>query len=408
MTWRILARVSCPALLSVVCGGAALAQTTWYVDAGATPPGAGTPASPFASIQYAIDRPTTVAGDTVLVAPGTYYESLSVFKTITVKSSHGPLATTLQSSVGLDGVHLDSDGAGPVFEGFSVHSATQISGIYVPSGTVRRCIVSDCTAFIGIECPAGRIESSIISRNPIGVVGAGLGVGTIRITNSVVWGNAQANLDPGATPVIESFNAGFGSPANGSLPGDPGFWDLPSSDFHLRPGSPCIDAGDPAGPLDPDGSRMDIGALVYDPTYAPGPSVYCTGKVNSQGCTPAIGSTGSASASGAGPFAISGTNVLPGKPALLLFGGGKSSTAFQGGVLCVAQPVKRLGSQISAGVSPCAGTLGFDMQAYVQSGVNPALGPGALASVQWWSRDPLDPAGFGSSLSDALFFGVAP
>ena len=34
--------------------------------------------------------------------------------------------------------------------------------------------------------------------------------------------------------------------------------------------------------------------------------------------------------------------------------------------------------------------------------------PGALVFAQWWSRDPLDPQGFGTGLSDALYFGIAP
>ncbi|MBT3231678.1 MAG: T9SS type A sorting domain-containing protein [Calditrichaeota bacterium] len=35
-------------------------------------------------------------------------------------------------------------------------------------------------------------------------------------------------------------------------------------DFHLRPGSPCIDAGNPDNPEDPDGTPADIGAIYYN------------------------------------------------------------------------------------------------------------------------------------------------
>ncbi|MFH1861684.1 MAG: T9SS type A sorting domain-containing protein, partial [bacterium] len=38
----------------------------------------------------------------------------------------------------------------------------------------------------------------------------------------------------------------------------------PTSDFHLQPGSPCIDAGDPASPPDPDGTIADMGAYYFD------------------------------------------------------------------------------------------------------------------------------------------------
>jgi hypothetical protein len=36
-----------------------------------------------------------------------------------------------------------------------------------------------------------------------------------------------------------------------------------NDDFSLRPTSPCIDAGDPNSPLDPDGTRADIGAYYF-------------------------------------------------------------------------------------------------------------------------------------------------
>ncbi|HVS19228.1 MAG TPA: hypothetical protein VMT18_11555 [Planctomycetota bacterium] len=62
--------------LSLLGSLAASAQSTWYVDAAAAPPGNGTPASPYASIQYAHDQPTTLSGDTLAIATGTYDEPL--------------------------------------------------------------------------------------------------------------------------------------------------------------------------------------------------------------------------------------------------------------------------------------------------------------------------------------------
>ncbi len=47
---------------------------------------------------------------------------------------------------------------------------------------------------------------------------------------------------------------------------DPEFIDPASFNFHLQPGSPLIDAGDPLSPADPDGSRTDIGAYCFDYT----------------------------------------------------------------------------------------------------------------------------------------------
>ena len=44
---------------------------------------------------------------------------------------------------------------------------------------------------------------------------------------------------------------------------DPLFVDQMNGDYHLQPNSPCIDAGDPNSPVDPDGTPTDIGAFFY-------------------------------------------------------------------------------------------------------------------------------------------------
>jgi hypothetical protein len=44
---------------------------------------------------------------------------------------------------------------------------------------------------------------------------------------------------------------------------DPQFVDTAAGDYHLAAGSPCIDAGDPALDLDPDGTIADMGAFYY-------------------------------------------------------------------------------------------------------------------------------------------------
>jgi len=47
------------------------------------------------------------------------------------------------------------------------------------------------------------------------------------------------------------------------LNADPRFVDPDEDDFHLRANSPCIDAGDPDSPRDPDGTRADMGAYPF-------------------------------------------------------------------------------------------------------------------------------------------------
>ena len=48
-----------------------------------------------------------------------------------------------------------------------------------------------------------------------------------------------------------------------SISGNPLFVDSENGNYHLQTGSPCIDAGDPTSPLDPDGTPADIGAFYY-------------------------------------------------------------------------------------------------------------------------------------------------
>ncbi|MCD4790821.1 MAG: CotH kinase family protein [Bacteroidales bacterium] len=53
-------------------------------------------------------------------------------------------------------------------------------------------------------------------------------------------------------------------PGEENINADPEFKNADDFDFSLLETSPCIDAGDPLFPLDPDGTRTDIGAVYFD------------------------------------------------------------------------------------------------------------------------------------------------
>jgi hypothetical protein len=99
----------------------------------------------------------------------------------------------------------------------------------------------------------------------------------------VYHGNGLSNV---------KYNSFFGINVNGLYTGLPGFCELDtinvngdscdyyfnitrhprlvgpdSSDFRLKEISPCIDAGDPASPLDPDSTLADIGAIYFDQLF---------------------------------------------------------------------------------------------------------------------------------------------
>jgi hypothetical protein len=406
----------------VVLATNASAQTTWHVDVNGTPPGTGTINDPFTSIQYAVTRPTTVFNDIILVAPGTYVENIRITEGARLRSSAGPEFTRILPAELGTTVWIEAPVGISSLDGFSV--ATPLgggpgggvpAGVFLYDGEISRCIVSDFlgTGGIGVFVDGfGVLSNCTITNTNIGIALNNL-FGLLHIRDSIVTGNQTDMGLFGASTAHINYCAGIANiDANlhgqNNLSGDVGFWDPAHNDFNLRPNSQCIDSGDPSSPPDPDGSRADIGALSYNAAYAPAPTNYCAGKQNSDGCVPLIGAIGAASASSAAPFAITAVNEVPQKSGLLFFGFGERAQAFQGGLHCITLPTKRVGVQVSTGAGSCGGTYNFDMQAYIQSGVHPGLVAGALVYCQWWSRDPLDPAGFGTGLSNALRFGIAP
>ncbi len=398
------------ALLSLL-PSIASAQTTWYVDVNAAPPGSGTLANPYASIQYAITRNTTVTGDTILVAPGLYVENVADYpKRVTVRASAGPLLTELRPQNPLVATaYLDQ---GSTIEGFTLtgNSSSGLNGgaLNLESSIAIRCIVRD-NPTMGVFSYNASLRHCTIVDN-----GTGIAVeffAGVDLSNTIVWSSSGSDLLASAFPPAANYSAGgllATTVGVGNIIGAPGVWEIDGSRYRLRPGSPCIDAGDPNSPLDPDGTRADIGAVPYDANFAPAPASYCVGKLNGQGCVPAIGAIGTASASSPAPFTITAANEVDNKAGLMFFGFGKRAVPFQGGTYCVELPIKRVGAQNSAGSGACGGAFAFDMRTYIQSGVHPGLVPGAIVYCQWWNRDPLDPAGFSSGLSNAMSFGIAP
>ncbi len=154
-------------------------------------------------------------------------------------------------------------------------------------------------------------------------------------------------------------------------------------------------------------TNISLDALAFDLLHESPVVSYCSAKATSQGCAPELSTSGHPSASSAQPFAVSATGVISGAPGTFFYGlSGAAALPFQGGTICVAGPLRRTPVSIASSAAGCASQLSFDFNAWIASGVDTRLAPGAAVHLQAWSRDGAD--AYGSSFSNAISFTVAP
>ncbi|MCC6408709.1 MAG: matrixin family metalloprotease [Planctomycetes bacterium] len=283
------------------------------------------------------------------------------------------------------GLGHSTDGAATMFP--------SISG----TGTGQRSIAADDIAGVqfiyGVKSGSKPRITAVNNSNPLTITGTGFSA-----TNNEVWFTNGSTSPTSGDPrvIVTGVSSTGGTSITVNVPATSGKGDV------LVKNS----AGSAGANLS--------NAFPVDPTAPPAcipPTVYCTGKVNSQFCSPAIGSTGTPTYAGTTSFNITGTQFLNNKNGLLFYGLLPNGASFQGGHLCVKLPVVRTSVQTSGG-SPsgadCTGTYSYDFEALIVGGTDPNLIPGQMVYTQYWARDPADFTGFNTSLSEGLSFEICP
>jgi hypothetical protein len=263
------------------------------------------------------------AGDTVMVAAGTYFENVQInislyllgedMYTTTidamgmnqgvlvpgVSGSYGKISgfTLTNSGVGIQptgyagaGIALNTGGSGNweicwnyfyenpdngymSYDGGSVYrnifeyngwTGSYKHGIFASSNSNLHVYNNDFRDnYNGIYThPAATslmFENNIVTDNGTGV---SMGIAAYTLQYNDVWNNTT--------------NYVTCSPGTGDISADPSYVGGAPFDYHLTAGSPCIDAGNPLSPLDPDGTTADMGVYYFDQGGAPSLTITLT------------------------------------------------------------------------------------------------------------------------------------
>ena len=117
--------------------------------------------------------------------------------------------------------------------------------------------------FAGADC------SPILTNNTIADNGSGalevLNDSHMTGENNIIWGNGLAYyIWSGCSIELTYSDIQGGEPGIGNINADPVFVNPGGNIYYLQANSPCVDAGNPASPLDPDGTIADMGAYCFD------------------------------------------------------------------------------------------------------------------------------------------------
>jgi len=311
---------------------------------------------PYTTIQAAIYAART--GDLVLVHDGTYIENIDFWgMLIRVRSENGVEKTTIDGNQSGSVVTFNKkEGAESILDGFSIKNGNSDygGGIFCDnsSPTITNCSITENAAFRGggIDCKysSPTITNCVIRGNNaqdggginsyisiLTIVNCTLGVNSAAtsnsgggfhcqfnsqatIGNSILWGDTAAGIaneinldDTSLLEVMYSDVQGGWLGQGGNISSNPLFKDAANGDYHLLPGSPCIDAANSDGAPttdikgnlrydDPQTTNTGAGALIY----------YDMGAIEYQGIVATTTTTASGGGGGGGGGGTSTTTAV--------------------------------------------------------------------------------------------------
>lgn len=140
------------------------------------------------------------------------------------------------------------------------------------------------------------------------------------------------------------------------------------------------------------------------------PLQFCPSGDNSLGCPVAIYAQGNPSATAGSGFTVGALTLVSNQTGILIYSlAGTQEVPFGQQFLCLRAPIRRTTAQGTGGApgpATCTGMFGFDFNAWIAAGNDPALTLGTTVWSQIWSRDPGAPSG--SHLTAGLTFVIGP
>jgi parallel beta-helix repeat protein len=160
---------------------------------------------------------------------------------------------TVQNNIVNDNNSIEDSGTG-IYADFSSHPLIAYNEV---------CNNNNIGIFAGVDCNPVLDNNTISENGSYGV--EAYDNSHISGTNNIIWNNGDIfSIVSNSSISLEYSDIEDGWPGTGNIDEDPIFVDPGNDDFHLMANSPCIDAGDPSSPLDPDNTIADMGAYYFN------------------------------------------------------------------------------------------------------------------------------------------------